>query len=128
MSPNNQKFQKGVALYFAISILSVLTAVLLALVSISVSQIKVIGHLGDSVVAFYAADSGIEEMLKDRASPNMEGYSGYLDLNENGTSDNGDSFYEVTVVPSGAECSAQNYCVRSIGTYQGIKRAIEIKY
>ena len=127
MFPNSQKFQKGVSLYFAISILSVLTAVLLALVSISVSQIKVIGHLGDSVIAFYAADNGIEEMLKDRTNPNFS-YSGYLDLNENGTSDNEDSFYEVTVVPSGAECSAQNYCVRSIGTYQGIKRAIEIKY
>ena len=127
MSPNNQKSQRGVALYLAISILSVLTAVLLALVSISVSQIKVIGHLGDSVIAFYAADTGMEKMLKDRGSPNTS-YSGYLDLNKNGTSDNGDSFYEVTVTPAGANCSAQNYCAKSIGTYQGIKRAIEIKY
>ena len=120
--------QKGVSLYFAIVILTVLTAVLLASIGISVSQIKIISHLGDSVIAFYAADSGIEEMLKDRENPNLTGYSGYLDLNENGAEDSGDSSYEVTVTPAGTNCSAQNYCAKSIGTYQGIKRAIEIKY
>jgi len=124
---NTKKLQKGVSLYLTIVVLSVLTAALLSLVAISVSQIKVIWTLSDSVIAFYAADSGIEEMLKDRESPNAS-YSGYLDLNENGVQDSEDSFYEVTVTPAGAECLAQNYCVKSVGRYKKTKRAIEIKY
>jgi Tfp pilus assembly protein PilX len=127
MSPT-KKFQKGVSLYLTIVILSVLTAAFLSLVTISVSQIRIIWTLGHSIVAFYAADSGIEEMLKDRESPNPS-YSGYLDLNGNGTPDNNeDAFYEVTVTASGSNCSAQNYCVKSVGRYKKTKRAIEIKY
>jgi len=54
---------KGVSLYLAIVVLSVLTATLLSLLGIVLSQNKAISALSDSVVAFYAADTGIEEVL-----------------------------------------------------------------
>ena len=57
--------EKGVSLYLTIVILSVLVTALLALITISVSQIKIIWTLGDSVVAYYAADTGIERVLYD---------------------------------------------------------------
>jgi len=119
---------KGVSLYLTIVILSVLTAALLALITISISQIKVIRTLGNSVIAFYAADTGVENMLLDWLSP-VPNYSGYLDLNNNSQQDDyDDSFYEVTVTGAGPECDAHNYCVESIGRYRNTKRAIEIKY
>lgn len=125
---NTNQNQKGVSLYLTIVILSVLTAALLALITISISQIKIIWTLSDSVVAFYAADTGIEEMLMERESPDLS-YSGYLDLNENGQQDETeDSFYEVTVSPTGGSCDADNFCVRSTGSYKDTKRTIEITY
>lgn len=60
-SINKQK--KGIALFFTLIILSVLTAALLATVTVMISQTKIIFAIGDSVAAFYAADAGAEEAL-----------------------------------------------------------------
>ena len=60
-STNKQK--KGIALYFTLTVLSILTATLLAAVAVVVSQTKIIFSIGDSVVAFYAEDAGAEEAL-----------------------------------------------------------------
>lgn len=110
--------QKGVSLYLTIVVLSVLTAALLALIGISVSQIKIIWTLGNSVVAFYAADTGIERVLM-----NMENPSNIPETSL------GDAKYEVEVYASTtAQCDADNYCIISTGTYKNTKRAIEITY
>jgi len=120
--------QKGVALYMALVILSVLTAVILSLVGINLSQMKVILTVGYSVNAFFAADTGAERALRDRNNPE-DFYSGYLDLNNNGVEDqNEDAFYEVTVTPSGDNCNAQWYCIGSVGNYRDIKRAVLLQY
>ena len=111
--------KKGVSLYFAIVILSVLSTTLLALITISISQIKVIWTLGDSVVAFFAADTGIEECLyRIRKEGNFNPFSGSL----NGAS------YTVTVQGVGPDCDADNYCLKSRGSYKKTKRAIEATY
>lgn len=106
--------EKGVSLYLAIVILSVLTAVLLALVSISVSQIKVIWTLSDSIKAFYAADTGIEQALYQvRKEGNYNNFLGK----------NGDSSYQVFITSD-----ANGVSIKSIGNYNGTKRAIETNY
>lgn len=111
-----------------IVILSVLTSAILALIGINLSQMKVVLTIGYSIEAFFAADTGIEMALKDRASPQAT-YSGYLDLNNNSSQDDEhDSFYEVVVLPSGDNCDAANFCIKSAGRYRDIKRAIEVKY
>ena len=121
--------QKGVSLYLAIVIMSILSAVALGLISLSIGRIKMVTGLENSVMSFYAANTGIEEMLMDRNAPTST-YSGYLDLNNNGTDDpNEDSFYDVTVAEAiDPSCDANNYCVKSIGRYRDTKRVIEINY
>jgi len=121
-------YQKGVSLYLAIVIMSILSAVVLGLIALSISGIKIVSGLENSVMSFYAANTGIERMLVDKETPSPT-YSGYLDLNNNGTPDNNeDSFYDVTVTAAGPNCSANNYCVRSIGKYRDTKRVIEVNY
>lgn len=112
--------EKGVSLYLTIVILGVLTASLLALIGISVSQIKVIFTLGDSVVAFYAADTGIEQALMNRDS------SCPPDIPQTSL---GQASYEVEVLSATSpDCDADNCCIWSTGTYKDKKRRIEVKY
>ena len=119
------KFQvsrnRGVSLYFAIVILSVLSVTLLSLITISISQIKVIHTLGNSVVAFYVADTGIEDCLyRIRKQGDFSDFSGNV---------NGSSYtYTVTVTVAGPACDADNYCIKSIGSYKKTKRAVETRY
>lgn len=107
--------ERGVSLYLTIVILTILSTVLLTLVGISISQIKVIWTLGDSVVAFYAADSGIEQALyRIRREGNFDNFS---DGFSNGASFN----VTVTVLP-------EETTVKSIGSFRDTKRALEAKY
>jgi hypothetical protein len=118
---SKQKNKQGMSLLFAVLVMSILLAIGSGVSGILIPQIKMLGDIGYSVVAFYAADSGIEEILVDRSNPPSEGISGSL---SNGAS------YQVYVKAGGEEgCAAEfNYCIKSIGSYKGIKRAIEIHY
>lgn len=118
---NTKQNQRGVSLYLTIVIVSVLTAALLALVSISASQIKIIWTTGDSVKAFYGADTGIERLLY---AVFKEGYS--LNLGDcppayKGALANGAS-YEVCVSDSSPTT------VWSTGKYKKTERKIEINF
>lgn len=55
--------EKGVSLIITFFIMVIVLAVVLAVSSILYSEIKIIRNIGDSVVAFYAADSGVEKTL-----------------------------------------------------------------
>jgi len=104
---------KGASLYFVIVILAVLTTSLLSLLNFSLSQIKVIWSVGDSVNAFYAADSGIEQGLyRLRQEGNFDNFSGVL----------GEASYQVSIT------SGDGTTVDSIGLYHNTKRGIEINY
>lgn len=118
--------EKGIALYLTIAIITVLSSALLALVSLSVSQIKIMGALGDSVKAFFAADTGVEELLyrnyiKEESLKPNECFDGYLDLNNNDAQDSDDSLYEVCVTDSTST-------VWSTGTFKNTKRKVEITF
>jgi hypothetical protein len=108
---------QGIAIYLVLMIMAVVLAAALALSAILISQIKIIKGLGNSVVAFYAADTGIERELYEKNHPPFS-YSGSLD----------NSTYEVQVLAPGPDCDAENRCVKSIGSFKESKRAIEIKY
>ena len=132
-----QNFEKGVSLYLALIIMAILLAIGLGISTIIISQMKMIEGMGDSVVAFHAADTGIERALYDGDTPSDH----YPQTNINSSS------YEVWVVccqsgippcawsppatecPSGlteySTCTASYFCYKSVGTYRGIKRAIE---
>ena len=118
------KKEKGAVLFISVIILTIFLAIVFGLSTILVGQIRIIGGMGDSVVAFYAADSGIERLLLNRETPPL-GVSPVRNL-PNGAS------YQVTVI-SREEIGCldplvPNFCVTSIGTYRGVSRAIEIVY
>ena len=110
---------KGVSLYLTIMVLAIILAIALGVNTIFLGQTKMMREIGNSVMAFYAADAGIERVLLERTNP--------VDIPKTPL-DNG-ATYQVWVVLGGTEgCSATNFCIKSVGAYQEIRRAIEISY
>ena len=110
--------QRGVSILFALLILTVVLAVALGTSTIVIRQLKTMRVVGQSVVAFYAADHGIEEVLLMDVPYSIS----ETELANEAT-------YEVTVNAStSSSCDADNYCIKSVGGYKDKKRAIEITY
>ncbi len=62
--------RRGVALLLVMSIVAALASISFAMFSIVYSQLQISGDLGDSFIALYAADEGIEKYLyEDRVDP-----------------------------------------------------------
>lgn len=114
---NTKKTEKGVSIYFVFIIMTIFLAIGLGLSAILIGQLKTIKGMEDSVISFYAADTGVEEVLMERGGPGA--ILGAL---------SNDASYQVTVLNPGPGCSAPNFCIKSIGNYRGTKRAIEINY
>ena len=148
---NKKENQKGVSLYLAVVILAILLPVAIGLSSIVIFQLKMTRELGNSVVAFYAADSGLERTLKAVFAHINNPEENPLNSSYEEPLDNG-SKYEARVVccssedekcyyysgaenpkqcPSGLQedekCKATRFCVRSVGTFKKTQRAIEVK-
>jgi len=109
--------QKGVSLYIAIMIIAILLAIVLGAGAILLGQLKTIKGMENSITAFYAADTGIERVLMDRNNPLP--FDGYSEILDNGAS------YEITALVAPAP---DNFYIRSVGSYKGTKRAIEVAY
>ena len=105
--------QKGVSLYLAIIILIILLAMALGLSTIVLSQIKIVKGLENSVVAIFAADTGVEEAL-------------YRGTSVSGSLENGASYDTLLILP-GEDCDGDFYCIQSTGIYKETRRAIEIQ-
>jgi len=120
---NFQNRQKGISLYLALLILGILLAIGLAISAILLGQIKMIKGMGDSVVAFYAADTGIEKALDVL----YETGTGSLPFSYSGSV--GDAQYSVNgFPPGGSDCPSppnEFFCIKSVGIYKGIRRSIE---
>lgn len=124
------KSQKGVSLYLALAILTILLAIALGVSAIFLGQTRTLTAIGFSVTAFYAADTGIERELYEKnyqTEPAGFTYSEVLDLDGDGgwvticpdnLSDKDDACYKVTILGSNN--------VRSDGYYNEVRRAIEI--
>jgi len=118
---------KGTSLYLALMILSLLLAISLGLSALLFGQFKIAKGMEESVIAFYAADTGIEKMLFD------------FKVSEAGSLPN-NSFFTVSAkcarefaaCPPGYEtdslCEAPRYCVYSVGSYRETRRAIRVEY
>jgi len=116
------KTKRGVSLLFAILILSFVLSVALGASIIMVRQLKTLREAGYSVVALYAADTGIEEiLLRDDPTGGIAKTSLLPDINAD---------YQVFVEAGGeGECdSSLTFCITSVGTYQNTRRAIEVQY
>jgi Tfp pilus assembly protein PilX len=115
------RVQKGVSLYLAAMIMTVLLAIVLGLSTILLTQVKIVGEMEDSVIAFCAADSGIELVLN-------EGENATDTANYSGSLDSGAAFNPQVYDPGSEGCPAdtEHFCIDSRGTYNGIQRAIQI--
>jgi hypothetical protein len=121
MSQNNKsKKQLGVSLYISLIIVTIMLTMVFGLTAIMYSQMKIIRGLGQSVVAFYAADTGVERVLydvrKEGGGGNFYGQEIFLDPTN--------SSYNTAT----ASCYTDRICIRSIGTFKETKRAIEASY
>ena len=127
--------EKGVSLLFTMLIMSVILSVGAGISVILLQQTKMIGEIGHSVVSFYAADSGVEQQLYDlyKIPPEETHLPQYSNVLNNTAS------YDVTAKCSTStdcyvgfavdeNCTALNYCIKSVGSYEKTKRAIEIEY
>ena len=134
---NKKEYQKGVSLYLAIVVMALLLTIIIGVSAILTKQIKAISGMENSVLALYAADAGVEVALKDvftDLNSVQENYS--LTLANNAE-------YNVTVACCGAgpcpgicspsissppdpNCSAYYYCIKSVGSFHGVRRALYI--
>lgn len=116
MKQNLFKKNKGAALYLTLMIMTVLLTVSFGLNTILYSQINIGKEIGNSVIALYAADTGIERYLRG-ACPFTGSDEILLDNN---------SSYKITIcTPSSLDFSC---CIQSIGAYQKTQRAIKVEY
>jgi hypothetical protein len=112
--------QKGVSVLLASLIMTILLAMSLGLSSILLRQLKMMRGMGDSVVAFYAADTGVERALYE--------YTGQtLPVEYSGSGLAGGASYTAKVEAPGTGCSASNLCIKSVGAFKQTRRAIEIE-
>jgi len=109
--------QKGMALYIVIMLLSVFVTVVFTLTTVSLSQIKISWQAGDSVKAFGAADSGIEQALYNIRKKGLVGSIDVPVVLSNNSS------YTVVIAAVGSSATIQ-----SKGVFRNTRRTIEAKY
>jgi len=125
--------QRGIAVYLAIVIMTVILAIGLGTSTILIGQLKISRGIENSVVALYAADTGIEHILYEerlcRTAPCLDGCNGiFPDIclglpdgyETSSTLLSGEASYVVSTKIEGDEIK-----FKSIGGYKGTKRAIE---
>ncbi len=148
--------QKGISLYIAVVILSIILAIVLGLNTILLGQIKMIRGIGYSEIAFYTADTGAERGFFKIGTCNGSDpdpiicdcdpdsndcvYAASLDLNgsdDEWSSDNPNACPDLLTDPDDScykfrkfninDCpGATDYCFRIMGYYKGTRRAIEL--
>lgn len=111
--------------------MTILLSIGIGLHTIVTLQMKTIREMGDSVLAFHAADTGIEKALYCLYKRRCEGCSrNTLPFVCSGNV--GQASYFVEALQAGdTKCpKPQNlyYCLKSTGTYKETRRAIEASY
>lgn len=114
----NQNNQKGVIILLAVIIMGLLLSIALGVSTILLKQLAMFKNIENSLQAFYAADTGIEEVLFCYTSENLE-CSPYTKKHV-GDNEKISYSYSTTTVGGYKEVA------RSIGSYQKTKRSIEI--
>ncbi len=119
------KNSKGVSLYLTVIVLTVLLAMALGLSSILIVQMKMVRGMEESVIALFAADTGVERIL----------YVSESDIS--GSLPNGSSYIaQIRCSPSysfcpyiiDSDCDAPRFCIKSKGIFGKTQRAVEMKY
>lgn len=116
---NRVSGRRGIAIYLAAVTLSIVMTVAFGASLIALYQLKNVNEAGKSVIAFAAAETGIEWSL---AYVDETNYG--TECPEDMTLGNG-ATYTVTCSLCGA--SNEYICIRSEGNYKGTQRTIKIQ-
>lgn len=110
--------QRGIAVYCAAAILSIVLAIALGVGLITAERIKMLSQSGDSVKALMAAQTGAEWAL----------FLQIGDVSDPGCFFSG-SLGEANYALSCSVCGPANefLCIKSTGAYRGANRAVRIK-
>lgn len=109
--------QKGVSLLLGLLIITAISAIAFGLSRLALGQLKLSRDISKSVIAFFAADSGVERALyEERIEGEARNVTGCIDVQ-------GEICYNIQV--SG---SSPNKTISSNGSYDDILRAIEITF
>lgn len=111
MTFNNN--QKGIALLLTVIIISIVLLIATLISNIVITQLKLAGDINDSVIAIYAADSGVEWQLYQI----RYGASVPAPVMSNGAS------ISTTIIGS-----YPNFTIRSLGLYGLVKRQLEVSF
>lgn len=124
----NKDLEKGASLYFSITILSILMTMVFGISTVIIIQLETIRKAGDSVIAFYAADTGVERTLFETRSVEEGGSGAGIGSSFSETLENNSRYETVILAPNPPECEGYYYCIRSIGTYNpgNTKRGIQV--
>lgn len=122
--PRNSEPERGLALYLTIMVMALILVIALGTAGLLVSQIRMVRDMGDSVLAFYATETGIEKALYrlsqgDLCPPICQ----WQETLSNGAS------YTATFEnrnEEGCPATVLNYCLKSIGVYNSIRRGIRV--
>jgi hypothetical protein len=116
-SKKNVFNKKGSTILFAILLLFILMVGALGFSNVLLLQIRMVSNIGNSVQAYFAAETGIENALY------LYSNGRYSDINGGSVDDDGDATY------STKDCSTSgNTCFTSTGSFKGTKRSIEVTY
>jgi hypothetical protein len=130
----HHKQERGVALYISIVMMTALLGIVFGLGTVVVGQLKLLRGIGNSVLAFYAADTGIERVLYE---DNLLAGGDILDCDGGGAAP---AFCSGTllnlasfkvVVDTSGDCPIPAdvvvYCMESFGSFQNTVRSVFIE-
>ena len=130
--------ERGVSLYIAFMIMTILLGIAFGMSSLLFSQLGILKGMGHSVFAFYATEAGLERALyldntvcleaEDHASC-LAGEFGSLDIVEDLTLSNGAVFELQAELPGQGGCPdalGYSYCVKATGSYKEARRAVRM--
>jgi hypothetical protein len=128
-----KSLQQGISLYLAIIIMSILLAMALGLSTILVSQIKMIRGMEKSVIAFYAADTGIERVLfalrKENYLPSSAGEEPCGVSFDCPALLEGEATYTIKIIDfTISDSKITSIQINTKGVYKDTQRAIEVNY
>ncbi len=117
---------QGASLYLGLLLIATLMAISLSLATLSLFQIKSIKGLGNSLVAFFSADTAIEKVLYD----DSRGVDITICTRTNPCEGNinPEISYRIVVLSGGQEeCPPdRTLCIETVGIFRETRRAIRI--
>lgn len=105
--------QSGIALLLTVIIISIVTLIAGFIANIVIVQLRLARDIGDSQAAIYAADSGVEWQLYQI----IKGVSVASPVMSNGAT--------ISTTVTGTN---PNFTIKSLGSYQSVKRQFEASF